>query len=180
MVNFVEVKAGECAMIDVAVTGPDADAGEWADLGNRLLRHYRFSGGSSGGAVSVRVVSEWPGRLFWVDREGGVYVSSAQSDGIALYLGMPRARYLFLCALLGLVQWRALDLNPLLVPEDLLHHNPPRCVFADPMRLEDYVVTLDEVRLCPACMNFFRCLGVEPELLDAAAHFERECIALTP
>ena len=104
-------------------------------------------------------------RLFRADRERGVLVSTYQSEGICFYAGIERSTYFRLCALLGRIQWTALELNPLLVEEDLSHQTPSRCLFAPQPFKQDYALVLEDAQVCHGCMEFYQCLAAERELL---------------
>jgi hypothetical protein len=113
----------------------------------------------------LTVTSDSGPRLFSVDRERGVFVSTHQSEGICRYAGIERSAYFRLCALLGRVQWRALELNPLLVEEDFSHQVPSRCLFAPQQYKEDYALVLEDPQVCHGCMEFYHCLAAEAEIL---------------
>ncbi|GMV91034.1 MAG: hypothetical protein AMXMBFR82_08120 [Candidatus Hydrogenedentota bacterium] len=104
-------------------------------------------------------------RLFQIDSERGVLVSTYQSDGICRYAGMDRNDYFRLCALLGKIQWTVLQLNPLLVEEDFSHVSPSPCVYAPRPFKQDFALTLENPQLCQGCIDFYRCLGAETEIL---------------
>ncbi|MDP7639484.1 MAG: hypothetical protein QGG73_07185 [Candidatus Hydrogenedentes bacterium] len=66
-------------------------------------------------------------------------------------------------------QWRTLQLNPLLEEYDFLQRTDCACLYRAVQQPEDFALLLEEPRLCRACVEFYLCLGVEPEVeaLDA-------------
>ncbi|HEO69896.1 MAG TPA: hypothetical protein ENN80_01435 [Candidatus Hydrogenedentes bacterium] len=140
-----------------------------------LQARFWFQGAPLPGAAPLRLVDRPGAALFAVERETGGVVSTIESHGIARYLGLQRGAYLLLCSMLGLTQWRALILNPLLQPEDFAHDTPDVCPFARHACIQDYALTLERGCICRPCFAFFHCLGVEPELLalrDVFAHLQ--------
>ncbi|MCL4694412.1 MAG: hypothetical protein KJ060_18120 [Candidatus Hydrogenedentes bacterium] len=104
-------------------------------------------------------------RLFRIDSDRGVLVSTYESDGICRYAGMGRNDYFRLCALLGKIQWTVLQLNPLLVEEDFSHVSPSPCLYAPRPFKQDFALALENPQICPGCLDFYRCLGAETEIL---------------
>jgi hypothetical protein len=102
--------------------------------------------------------------LFEVCRSRGVFVSTYDSHRISSYAGLPHELYLLVLSILGITQWRALTLNTLLQPEDLLHDRPASCLYAQRLFREDYVQALEEPRICPHCRHFYRSLCPEAEV----------------
>lgn len=152
-------------MMDVFVTGDVQAVSELLGASAGVLREFRFTDRPLRGAVPLCLATFLPHGLFRVQRDHGVVVSILESEGIARYLGLPRGAYLLLCSVLGLTQWRALALNPLLEPEDFAHDDPPHCVFATQPTLQHYALSFEKRFICPACRDFFRCLGAEGEIL---------------
>ena len=103
-------------------------------------------------------------RFYRVKRARGVLVSTWQSEGICTYAGLPQAAYFLTAGMLGLVQWRTLQLNPLLVEEDFLHPPDSNCLFATREYKEDYALPFARPHICRACLEFYRSLGTEPEV----------------
>ncbi len=104
-------------------------------------------------------------RLFLARHDRGVAVSTWQSEGLCLYARIEVDAYLVLCGLLGLIQWRALDLNPLLRIDDFIHEADVNCLFTTRKVKQDYALLLEDPTLCRGCHDFYRCLGTDPELL---------------
>ena len=108
--------------------------------------------------------------------ERGVTLSMWQSEGICEYAGISQSAYLTLCGLLGISQWSALNSNPLLRPEDLLHPPEANCLFATQRGIEYFALLLEDPRVCPGCVDFYHCLGADSEvvvLLDALGTLRR-------
>ncbi len=118
--------------------------------------------------------------LFRMDRRRGVVVSTWQSEGICLYAGIERGDYLLLCTLLGLTQWQALDINPILVAEDFEHPAPSRCLFSTLPVKQDYALLFEEPHVCPTCLQFYRCLGAEMSVMALQQALRRIHMRHTP
>ena len=117
--------------------------------------------------------------LFRVDRDHGVFISTWQSRGIALYAGFSLDTYFLICALLGAAQWRVLESNPLLVSEDLIHSGDSRCLFTAQSCKQDYALLLEKPYVCRGCFEFFRCLGADSEMLALKRVLEERAAAQT-
>ncbi len=103
--------------------------------------------------------------LFLVNPFSGVTISADQAEGIAHFAGISVLQYLRVCAALGLVQWRALEQNDMLVREDLLHSVPNDCLFVPRARKPDYALALEQPSICIGCFEFYHCLGAEREIV---------------
>jgi hypothetical protein len=123
---------------------------------------------SAGGAIPVYVRGKIPEirRLpqHAAQAHSGVAVSTWQSEGITRYAGIDRTNYFLLCGALGLLQYRALALNPLLQPDDFLHDSDNGCLFSTRPLKQEYALLLERPHICPGCVQFFDCLGCEPEV----------------
>ncbi|NUM55596.1 MAG: hypothetical protein HUU46_18275 [Candidatus Hydrogenedentes bacterium] len=106
--------------------------------------------------------------LFSVSPFSGVTVSTDQAEGISLFAGISPVKFLCVCAALGLTQWRALDLNAMLVAEDLAHVEPGECLFAPRSHRSDYALAFEDPFLCAGCFDFYHCLGADREIVAAA------------
>lgn len=105
-----------------------------------------------------------PFALFSVSREDGVRLSTDDCGPISRYLGVTEDDYLLMGALLGLSQWRVLDFNPLIRPEDGMQCSDNTCLYAPRNSVRDYALVLEQAHVCSSCRQFYRCLGVETEL----------------
>lgn len=162
-------------MIDVYLTGPEQETARVAVLGNKLQTRFRFSTEPAPATATVRM-QQSQSDLLRVSREEGVLLSLDQSDDISQYARIPRTLYILSCVTLGLVYWRVLALNPLLVWEDLLVREDPDCLCTARATLQEYALAFERPWVCPACLEFFRCLGVEPEtavLQEMLSHLVR-------
>lgn len=160
--------------VHVASTGPSP--GPIVHRSRELQSLFLFSRTPRPDAAPLRIVDDPLGPPFEAHRERGVTVSTWQSEGICLYASIDRDTYFTLCALLGLIQWRTLLLNPLLTPDDLTHADPPRCLFARQQCREDYALLFESLIICPGCQQFYAWLGVQPEILM----LEEVCNRLAP
>lgn len=149
-------------MIDAYLSGPGEEALQLEALGNKLQERFRFIVQPRPGAAPVQLRQSLPG-LLHVSRHQGVLVSLDQSEGISLYAGIPRQLYVLSCVMLGLLYWRVLVLNPLLVWEDMFVREAPECLCAARATLQEYALAFERPWVCPSCLEFFRCVGVEPE-----------------
>jgi len=153
-------------MTDAYLFGPHEDRAGVVQLAKRLQSVYRFVEFPTRDAVPVRLSASESEVLFRASREHGVSVSTWQAEGICLYAKVRLETYLLVCSLLGLLHWRALDLNPMLIWEDLLvHEEPPACLCAHRDTVQEYALAFENPYICKACREFFRCLGLEFESL---------------
>lgn len=126
------------------------------DSTNRLCRAW-------GQRVSLHLVSDTRA-LFNVSREAGIHLSIQDSGPISRYLGVTEDDYLAMGVLLGLAQWRVLNVNELIRPEDWLHEPDGSCLYAPRRSVQDYALLLENPYLCSSCRDFYCCLGAETEL----------------
>lgn len=111
-------------------------------------------------------VTECEGDIpFSVGRESGVTISTFQLGGIARFANVEEGIYLAICALLGLTQWRALALNPLLKVEDFDHPEDEHCLFRSKQPVHDYTLLLEAPRVCTGCRDFYHSLGADSEII---------------
>lgn len=160
--------------MDVIVSGPAADVRLLVGCSDRQ-RRFRFLEAGFPGAVPLRIADTPAERPFWASRTDGVSISTRESEGICGYAEISRESYLAVCAILGLVQWRALMLNELLIEEDFIaHEESPRCLFAARGTIQEYALAFEYPGLCDSCLDFYRCLGAEPEILALQEVLRRE------
>ena len=115
----------------------------------------------------VSFESEPSPHWFNVSRAVGIQVFTDQADALSLYTGLSVVTYCLFGAVLGLAQWRALMSNAILIEEDFRHGLPSRCVFATQPQKCDYALVLENPSICFGCIEFYRCLGAEPEIITA-------------
>ena len=163
-------------MIDVSVQGEAIQAIALRRRSHGLQARFRFVDAPSDGVVPLRFTARAMRRPFRADRGIGVTVTTAHSDGIAHYLGMHPETYLLMCGLLGLTQWRALELNPLLCADDLGHRAPAACVFATHAEPEQYVLAFEHRHICPGCVDFFHWLGADIEVRTVRTALESDAL----
>lgn len=102
--------------------------------------------------------------LFHVARYRAIRLSIHDSAPISRYLKVTEDQYLTMGALLALAQWRVLDANPLIRPEDWLHEPGTSCLYAPCERVQDYALLMEHPGVCTSCRDFYCCLGAETEL----------------
>lgn len=143
------------------------DSGEGAAVaawGNGVQHVYHFGTRADPGAVPVRFVAADRAAPFQASRGSGVVVTTWQSAPISVYAGIPRAAYMGVLSLLGVAQYRALALNPLLHEEDLLRETPCGCLFARRLLIEEYALLFESPHLCSPCRRFYQELLPRDEL----------------
>ena len=95
-------------------------------------------------AVPVQVACE-PDATPCVVADEGLRLNVWEADALARYTGVPVGLYLLGLLLAGVIQWRVLRRNPLLVPEDLVASDRGCFVQAVTRPFESFVPALD----CP-------------------------------
>lgn len=161
--------AAEAAPIPVFVQGLPDDVLPLLEISRGRQNCFRFMQEPSEGGVPLRLTGQLQKRPYYLSVSGGIILSTVQSGQIACYLGVTRADLFLRNAMIALVQWRAITLNALLRPEDFSHAEPRTCVFAAQPSIGGHTIALEHGYVCPACHDFFSCLGAEPEI-DALQH----------
>lgn len=127
-------------------------------------RRYVFTSGPPKELPCFQVSSRVDGPWVQASRAHCIDMTSRGMAGICHYLRIEEDLYLLAGALAGLVQWRVLELNPLLQEEDLhLTDCGAPCLLGQP-RVEDVALLLERGELSWSTREFYRCLGVEEEL----------------
>ena len=133
----------------------------------------------AGADAALAIVGTPMRGLFEVSPASGVTISTDQADGIALFAGISTEQYLKGCAIAGLTQWRALDLNPMLVVEDFAHTEPRDCIFVQRPSKAEYALAFESPSICFGCFEFYHCLGADREIA-AARSFVRSLQRVMP
>lgn len=148
----------------VHVSGPPEDTLALMRVARLYDINYAFCDAMASGVVPIHITDNVDACLACVDRERGVRISTHQREGICSYAGLDNGTYTLLCALIGTAQWRTLALNPLLIGEDF-HHGPIcSCLFSHQACKENFALVLEQPEICPSCVAFYRCLGVERDI----------------
>lgn len=162
--------------MDLCLDAPDIEAKQLMDVVERLACHFQSVTMRSDRKsenprkseilpLKLRIVREQLPSPYTVHAEHGVTVSTWQSDGICRYAGISQDQYIVLSSLLGILQWRTLESNPLLIMEDLIHPASSNCLFMMPGKIHEFVLLLEDPRVCGGCIDFYHCLGVDRELV---------------
>ncbi len=164
-------------MIDVLTKGCDSHVSELVGAGAQLQDRFRFVQACGEGRNTSRerhldcsnhpqvfITDAQSGAPFRVHKDRGATVSTWAMGGLCHYAHVETKAYLLLCSLLGLLQWRALQLNPLLEEYDFIHRCDCPCLYQAIPHPEDFALLLENPRLCRSCVEFYNCLGVEPEV----------------
>ncbi len=149
--------------LSVCVLGGEPEVRWIPELGARAQTRYDFCLSRGLRSLTMHITRDEEPALFSL-RDTGVAVSAWQSEGIARYAGIDRTAYFLLCGALGLLQYRALALNPLLQPDDFLHATDGGCLFSTCHVKQEYALLIERPRVCAGCVQFFDCLGCEPEV----------------
>ena len=162
-------------MLRVGVESIDADQDNIAIVANRTQSWFRFVGrtpeptrdGLSGSESRpcVLLTDEEIVAPFVVSRKGPILISTWQAKPIARYAGIDTTEYWVICAMMGLVQWRTLALNSLLIPEDFIHEPTIECLYGAHDQKSEFGLLLERGGLCRGCRDFYHCLGADRELL---------------
>ena len=156
-------------MISVLLTGDDIEIANLCRIANGLQNYYNFKPHSDAAihplCVSVNITTLSLDRLAKVSLEEGIQLTTAHSEGICTYANLPLTHYLLVCAFMGLIQWRALDLNPLIKREDFLTEEHSDCLYTPRDTMQEYSLNIEQLRLCPGCAEFYHWLGTDSELV---------------
>lgn len=150
--------------IKVCVAASPQDTGALVRLANTTQDRFSFGDRLRKEVIPVRIAAKPCNALFEVSLRSGITISAWQADGICRYLNITRAVYFLVSSLLGLTQWRTLQQNPLLIEEDLMHEVPQNCLFANQSHIQNYALLLERPYICADCIEFYRCMGAEPEI----------------
>ncbi|NUM55865.1 MAG: hypothetical protein HUU46_19670 [Candidatus Hydrogenedentes bacterium] len=150
-------------MIPVSVRGELPVTSQVAAWVNTKQERFHFDLSYPRHDLVLHVTDETYHGLFRVSDSRNVHVSNWQADGLQLYANLCAGELLGLSALLGLTQARALALNDFLRPEDFLHPSQPWCLFSTHPMKQDFAEVLDAPALCQGCVDFYRCIQLEPE-----------------
>lgn len=153
-------------MFDVLVSGPEDDVRSVVLAGNEVQQRFLFHMRCAEPAVLMQLSRAPSSDLVTASRSLGVRVCLDQSEGIARYAGIARPLYLVTAGLLGLLYWRALEQNPLLIWEDFkVKEDAAGCLCARRDLICEYAIAFETPTICSGCLQFFRCLGAEAEVL---------------
>jgi hypothetical protein len=138
--------------------------------------------GHAGEQRSVRLeISHEPCSQWFTVTQDCVTVCADQCEGLCSYANLEQDVFLLLGAILGIIQWRALVLNPLLASQDDLRHSQPsRCLFAEQPSKNEYALVLEDLHICRGCLQFYRCLGAEGDIEALLVLMARLRDPLTP
>lgn len=142
-----------------------------------LQEEFVFSVSPQPGCIPLRLADRPGDGLFSATPGHGILVSTAESQGICAYTGVPRDVYLLTASMLGILRYRCLSLNPLLREEDCLHESPSWCLCARRLFIEEFAIAFEAPRLCTACWGFYRSL-CPPEEVAAARRVLTHAAAL--
>lgn len=138
--------------------------------------------GEGGEKRSVQLlISHEPCSQWFCVSHDCVTVCADQAEELCHYANMDRDVFLLLGAILGIIQWRALVLNPLLASQDDLRHaQPSRCLFAEQPTKNEFALVLEDLHICRGCLQFYRCLGAEADVEALLVLMARLRDPLTP
>ncbi len=154
------------SLVNVILERSTFDPTELIDMAKRLQSRFEF-GLSTGCPTRNLFITEVPmNALYVLDPSRGVTVSAWQCGPIARCIGLSSDEFLLLCSLSGLVQLLCLELNPLLIPEDLLHRMPSTCLFAIKQSRTQLLLSSEVPRICHLCRDFYGWLGLGPEIRE--------------
>lgn len=174
-------------MVEVRLSSSDVDVASLAAIAKGFRKYFpsvavadkedhRSQEKTIKNVTRLNITRQIMAAPYTVCTQRGVTLSMWQSEGISRYAGISQNAYLTLCGLLGISQWSALNANPLLRPEDLMHPQASKCLFVRPDGIQSFALFLEEPRICRGCVDFYHCLGADTELtalLDALAAIDR-------
>lgn len=151
-------------MIGVSVRGELPVAHQVAACVNSCQDWYRFTVAHEDQGLVLHLCAETHHGLFRVFDERNVVVSMWQGDGLSHYANLALPELLALCALLGITQARTVQINGNLRVEDFIHRPHAACLFATLPLKQLFAEALRGLHVCPGCLEFYRCLALEPEM----------------
>jgi hypothetical protein len=162
-------------VLRVSVESVDPSGSTIAAIANRIQSWYQFAtrdpaaaapeNQGGGNRPAILLTDEELVAPFEVSRMGPIRVSTWQAENIAMYTKIDAHEYWVLCAMLGLVQWRTLQLNSLMIPEDFIHGPTIHCLYGAHEERSQFSLLLEQGRVCKGCRDFYHCLGADRELL---------------
>lgn len=169
-------------MNSVWLRGEASDVAQVSRTCNDMQNSYPVSGLAAKGAIPVRLVKSVGNGLFRVSRDDGVQVSLRDSASIAEYAQVEREQYLAVLVLLGVLQYRVLQVHSDFNPEDFMHTFCNPCVLYRPRYFGEYADLIGKLQLCPGCKKFYNMLleQHEVEAVLEAITYTREGGALQP
>jgi hypothetical protein len=157
-------------MNEVAVHGKLPIAHQVAETGNRGQHRFHFCAMGDRQEYMLHVTEEPYHGLYRLWDERSVIVSTWQADGLCHFSRLSLGEFLALSGLLGLTQAHAVITNPVLRIEDFIHPREEQCLFSTLPLKQEFATILDEGSICRGCLEFYRCLKLEPEI-DALLTF---------
>jgi hypothetical protein len=151
-------------MIDVLVRGDLPLAAQVCNWLNSHQKHFRLSVALEECTFTLLLNGEPYHGLFRVIDSTTVGVSTWQCPGLCFYANMEMQELISICAFLGLMHVRALRLNEHLRVEDFIHTPEKGCLFSTLALKQDFAEVLEHLHICQGCIDFYRCLGLEPEV----------------
>ena len=151
-------------MIPVYVYGNEEDQQSFLEVANWAQQAFCFSGEAREGMITVYFSCRIVGPVLYVNAEQGINIATRQAREICQYVGITREWYLTTFTMLGLIQWRAVTLNPLLRPEDLQQDCDRKCLFSRRIQPEEYVELFEDPQICRKCYRFYGQLCPEKDL----------------
>lgn len=114
----------------------------------------------------VTITDEQQERPFVLQSRRRARITTWQSSGVCFFSRLTRSDYYTLCCLLSLTQLKALTMNTLLDPDDLVCESES-CSFARRESLQEYALLFEGRSVCAGCLDFYHCLGADIEVLGA-------------
>lgn len=151
-------------VVDVVPEQNTFDATRFIDVANGHQSRFQFGLPSGSPTWNLVITQISMDTLYVLDSSRGVIVSTWQYGSVARCVGLSSNEFLLLCSLSGLIQLRCLEMNPLLIPEDLLHCTSSTCLFAVKQSKTQFLLNSEVPKLCRSCRAFYGCLGLELEI----------------
>ena len=137
---------------------------EFIEVANHRQSRFRFVSKVRWSTRNLIITDAPLDALYLLEPGKGVSVSAWQSGHAAHCIGLSSEEFLLLSSLLGLIQLRCLELNPILIAEDLLHSTSRTCLYCLKESRAQFLLYSEVPRLCRPCQEFYRCMGLELEI----------------
>ncbi len=150
--------------MNIVVSGEPKAIARFLEDAHLLQNRFSITGVPEDNSIALTFTTSRVSPLVNVSRRVGVTISVRESSRISSYLGVSEGIYFIVLSLVGIIDLRTLNLNPLLSEEDLIYKCSKDCLLARPKRAHEYVLCLERPYICRGCLDFYKCLKADSEV----------------